>query len=130
MIVDSSALCAIAFRETGFEAFETALAHARGSSIGAPTAAEAAIVIAARLGGSGGEAVLGALLGRFEIVVVPFAAHHWRLAASAYVRYGRGRHKAALNYGDCLSYALATETGLPLLFKGDDFARTDVPRAL
>jgi ribonuclease VapC len=129
VIVDSSALCAIVFREPGFEAFERVLATGT-PTIGAPTATETAVVISHRLGGAGGELVLGAMLDRFSIDVVPFQERHWRIAAAAYARFGRGRHEAALNFGDCLAYALAVDLGQPLLYKGNDFRLTDVDSAL
>ena len=61
-----------------------------------------------------------------EVDVVPFQADRWRVAAQAFARFGRGRHPAALNYGDCLSYASARVAGAPLLCVGGDFAQTDL----
>jgi ribonuclease VapC len=61
--------------------------------------------------------------------VVPFDDSHWALALDAYVRFGKGRHPSGLNFGDCLTYATAKLAGQPLLCIGDDFARTDLPRA-
>ena len=61
---------------------------------------------------------------------MPVTAEHLKAARRAWRRYGKGRHPAALNFGDCFAYALAQATGEPLLFKGDDFARTDIPPAL
>jgi ribonuclease VapC len=74
-----------------------------------------------------------ALLARFreekEIVVIPFDERHWSLAAEAFIRFGKGRHPAALNYGDCMTYATARRAGAPLLYVGDDFAKTDISAA-
>lgn len=64
-----------------------------------------------------------------DIKVIDFTADHWLAAADAFLRYGKGRHRAALNYGDCMSYAVATVRGEPLLCKGGDFAATDLPLA-
>lgn len=65
----------------------------------------------------------------FDVAQIPFDEPHWRAALDAQRRYGRGRHPAALNFGDCLSYAVAKVTGRPLLFAGDDFSRTDIAPA-
>ena len=66
----------------------------------------------------------------WSIEVAPFDGRHWQVAFGAFVRYGKGRHPAALNYGDCMTYATARVAGLPLLFVGDDFTKTDVVPAL
>jgi ribonuclease VapC len=129
VIVASSALCAVVFQEPGFEAFEHALATGE-PTIGSPTCTETAVVISHRLGGAGGEVVLGAMLDRFGIEVLPFEDRHWRFASAAYARFGRGRHEAALNFGDCLAYALAVDLGQPLLYKGTDFRLTGVESVL
>lgn len=125
MIVDSSALLAIVFRERGYERLLVALAKSEHRGVGAPTLAETGIVLAARLG-EASRALLSQLLEILEIDVLPFTASHWREAREAYLRFGRGRHKANLNFGDCLTYAVAKLSGRPLLFVGNDFARTDV----
>jgi ribonuclease VapC len=69
-----------------------------------------------------------ALLHRLAVEVVPFTAAHATLARDAWLRFGKGRHPAGLNIGDCCSYAVARHAGLPLLFKGDDFSKTDLER--
>ena len=71
-----------------------------------------------------------ALIERLELEVVPFSDDHAKLAIEAFRRFGKGRHPAGLNYGDCFSYSLAKATGEPLLFKGDDFSQTDIKRAV
>ena len=86
---------------------------------------EATIVLSARLARDA-RGVVGRLLLEGDIAVVPFTDAHFGTAADAWLRYGRGRHPASLNFGDCLAYATARLAGEPLLFTGDDFARTDV----
>jgi ribonuclease VapC len=73
--------------------------------------------------------VLFAFLRRLEAEVVPFNQEHLDAAATAFIRFGRGRHPAALNFGDCMTYAIASVAGMPLLFAGEDFGRTDIARA-
>jgi ribonuclease VapC len=85
-------------------------------------------VLAARLG-EGGQRLLSLMVERAGIVVVPFDSAHSQLATEAWLRYGRGRHPARLNFGDCLAYATARLAGRPLLRKGEDFPKTDVALA-
>lgn len=89
---------------------------------------EASTVLSARLGEVGSR-WLERVVVLTGIVVIPFDAHHWRAAADAWLRYGRGRHPAALDLGDCLAYATARAARRPLLCKGDDFARADLTLA-
>jgi ribonuclease VapC len=124
VIVDSSVLCALALKDPEHEHYLDVLAR-QLASIGAPTAAEAAIILTGRIGDHGPLVVTG-LLDRFSIEVVPFTPRHWTLAVAAYREYGRGRHPAGLNFGDCVAYAIARATARPLLFKGDHFRLTDV----
>ena len=97
--------------------------------IGAPTLTETGIVLGHRLGPDS-ELLLSRLVEGLGLVVVPFSAAHGREARRAFLRYGRGRHEASLNFGDCLTYAVAKLAGEPLLFVGDDFSRTDLEAAL
>lgn len=90
---------------------------------------ETEMVLASREGASG-LAALALFFVRNEVMVVPFDDRHRRLATAAFVHYGKGRHPAALNYGDCMTYATARLCGAPLLFVGEDFAKTDLPAAL
>ena len=129
MIVDSSALLALVFREPGHERLVEAAAGAGWLGIGAPTLAETGIVLAARLGGAARPA-LAMLVEELGLAVVPFEAVHARAARQAFVRFGRGRHPAALDFGDCLTYAIARVAGQPLLFVGSDFGQTDLQAAL
>jgi len=126
MILDTSAILAVVFREPGFEAVLGKIADADVVAIGSPTAAETSIVLTARLGAAG-HGTLIRLLHEWAVSVVPFGEDHWKKAADAYGRYGRGQHKAALNFGDCLAYAVAKLADQPLLCVGDDFAKTDLP---
>lgn len=96
--------------------------------VGAPTLVETSLVFAGRRGVPTGREI-DDLVKELGVTVVPFGAVEWRLAADAFDRYGRGRHRAALNFGDCLAYATAAAAGDSLLFVGDDFTRTDVPLA-
>jgi ribonuclease VapC len=128
VIVDSSAVLAIVLREPGHEALVRKLAAGPGGGIGAPTLAESAIVLTARIGRSA-RPVLGRLLQEADLAVVPFGADHWPVALDAFARFGRGRHPASLNFGDCLTYATARLAGQPLLCVGEDFARTDLELA-
>lgn len=127
MIVDASALIALIYREPGWERLVAALDRAPYAGVAAPTLAEAMIVLASR---DVPPTVLPALLAAADIDVVAFGSDHAYEAASAYRRFGKGRHPAALNFGDCLAYAAARVADAPLLFVGEDFARTDVRRAL
>jgi len=127
VIVDSSALVAIVLREPGWEALVDKLS-AEPAGAGAPTLAEAGMVLTARLGPRG-RSLLARIVQEARIVVVPFTDEHWPIAIDAYARFGKGRHAADLNFGDCLTYAVASLAGQPLLCLGEDFARTDLLRA-
>lgn len=128
MIVDSSALLAIVFREKGHELLLQKLTGTQVVAAGAPTLAETGIVLQARLG-KAADGLLERLLDELGIEEIPFGEIHWREAVDAYRRYGKGRHPAGLNFGDCMSYAIAMLAGESLLFTGSDFARTDITAA-
>lgn len=129
MIVDTSALVAVVLAEPGHDELITKLASAPSSSgIGTPTLAELGLVLTARLGYDP-RGLIAHLLDEFDIVEVVFGEEHWREAVEAFHRYGRGRHKARLNFGDCLTYAVARLADEPLLYVGDDFADTDLEAA-
>lgn len=125
MTLDSSALLAIVFREPGYERVVERLGSAPAAAAGTPTLAETAIVLSARLGPAA-DGLLERMLDEFDIQEVPFGEIHWREAADAYRRFGKGSHPAALNFGDCLTYATARLTGESLLYVGEDFAPTDL----
>jgi ribonuclease VapC len=128
VILDTSVVVAIALREPGYEELVAKLRSTNALGIGTPTLTEAGMVLSARLGVEP-QAVLDRFLRDFGIVPVVFGDPHWREALEAFRRFGKGRHPAALNFGDCLSYAAAKLAGHPLLFIGDDFARTDIEAA-
>ena len=128
MVIDTSAIVAIAMNESEAEAFEQRIADAAVRLISAATVLEAAIVLETRLGEpGGGELDLWLLRAGVEIVAVD--AIHADQARRAWRRFGKGRHPAGLNFGDCFSYALAALTQEPLLFKGNDFSKTDIEAA-
>jgi ribonuclease VapC len=126
VILDSSALIAIALDEPERETLVAKINAAASVEVGAPTLVEAAIVLSARTGHDA-SAVLVELLAAADAVLIEFGQRHWRVAVSAWGRFGKGRHPAGLNFGDCLTYATALVAGEPLLAKGDDFAQTDIP---
>ncbi len=125
MVVDTSALIAILLLEPEAERFTRAIADARPRLISAANLLEAAIVIEGRLGPkAGGD--LDDFVADVGREVEPVTSDEVRVARQAYRTYGRGNHPAGLNFGDCFAYALAKTAGLPLLFKGNDFTRTDI----
>ncbi len=128
MIADTSALVAVILGEPDAEGYLKAMAAAPTLSVSAACLTEALIVVEAR---QGPEAAtdLGALLADLEAEVVALDEGQAEVAASAWRRFGKGRHPAGLNLGDTFSYALAATRGEPLLFKGRDFAATDIPQA-
>lgn len=128
MILDSSALVAIVLGEPGYEELLAKVKQARPVGIGTPTLVESLIVLARRLGGDPRSA-LSVLLRELLVEVVPFEDAHTAAALHAYLKYGKGRHRAGLNFGDCLAYATAKVAGQPLLWVGDEFGKTDVKRA-
>ena len=129
MVIDSSALIAILRREPEEQAFRSAIKLASSRLLSASTRVEIGIV-ALVLAGEAGREQADALLETLRVETVPLSADHARLAIDAFRHFGKGRHPAGLNFGDCFSYALARATGEPLLFKGDDFAQTDIKRAI
>lgn len=128
MIVDASALLAIIFREPGYERLIDLLSGATAAAIAAPTLLEATIVASSRLRRDASNLIRN-VLAELEIEVVPFGEDHARTALTAWLRFGKGRHRAALNFGDCISYAVAQRAGLPLLCVGNDFQKTDLTLA-
>jgi ribonuclease VapC len=125
MIVDASALLAIAFREPGWEELLLRIEEAAVVGVGAPTLTEAGIVLHARIGAAS-HGLLERLLDELGVEEIPFGEVHWREAVDAFRRFGKGYHAAALNFGDCMSYAVARLAGEPLLFTDGDFGLTDV----
>ena len=128
MVLDTSAVLAILFDEPDAPRIEAAIEDDPVRLMAAPSALEAAIVVEARYGEAGGRE-LDLLLHRAGVELVSFDAAQMELARIAYRRYGKGRHEAGLNFGDCFAYALARRSGEPLLFVGEDFSQTDVAAA-
>jgi ribonuclease VapC len=129
IVVDTSALIAILDREPDAALYAEAIAEADSPLISAATLLELHIVMLNRHGGRAGQLV-DRLIQDAGFQIEHFTAQHLELAREAYARYGKRRNSAGLNYGDCFSYALAKATGLPLLFKGEDFSKTDLLAAL
>ncbi|MBA2309202.1 MAG: type II toxin-antitoxin system VapC family toxin [Pseudonocardiales bacterium] len=125
MIVDSSAVVAVLLQEDGHEELIRRLAAETDVGVGAPTLCETGIVLAARLGPAG-KTLLARFVDEAGLAVLPFADAHWPVAVDAYLRFGKGRHPAGLNFGDCLTYAMCQVLQRPLLCIGDDFTRTDL----
>ena len=125
MIVDSSAILAVIGKEPGYERIVHELAASPGTRIGAPTRLETGIVLTARFGPRG-KTALARFLQENAVETVTFDEAHASVALDAYSRFGKGRHPAALNFGDCCTYAVASVAGEPLLCLGDDFAKTDL----
>ena len=126
MIIDTSALVAILLAEPEADRLVTAIIEAESCLVGTPSLVEAAAVMQARKG-PGGEIALDALLERLDIGLVALSADGARLARLGYARFGKGvGSPGVLSYGDCLAYGMAMAAREPLLFKGDDFGRTDV----
>ena len=127
MILDTSAMVAVIQAEPNHEMLLQKMREAETIGVGAPTLVEASLVLGSRLDNA--EVLLDAFLDLHTIYIVPFEAAHWREATSAFLRFGKGRHPAKLNFGDCLGYATAKVARKPLLYVGDDFAQTDIARA-
>jgi ribonuclease VapC len=125
MIVDSSALVAILLEEPEAVRLTTAIAKSSICRLPSPCFLEASMIILGRRN-EDGLRDLDSYVGRSRMEIVPFTETNARLAREAFKRYDKGRHPAKLNFGDCMAYALARETGEELLFKGTDFAQTDV----
>ncbi len=128
MVLDSSAIVAIHLKEPGYERLIEKIDAAEVIVVGVPTLLETIMVLTSRLG-QDARLIIFAFLRRMDAEVVPFNEEHMDAAATAFIRFGRGRHPAALNFGDCMSYAVASVAGLPLLFTGEDFSQTDIRQA-
>jgi ribonuclease VapC len=128
MVLDASALVAILLQEPRHERLLEKAEKAGIVAIGVPTVLEAATVLSARTSSDARARVLG-LLRRMEAEIVPFTEEHFNAAMDAFLRFGKGRHPARLNFGDCMAYAVAAVSGLPLLYTGSDFSQTDIPAA-
>lgn len=129
MVIDTSALIAILTGEPDAERYEGAIDRDASRLMSVASILEAAIVLEKRFGQEGAGA-LDEILRRLPIEAMPVDSDQLEWARCAHHMFGRGHHPAALNFGDCFSYALAKTTGEPLLYKGSDFSRTDMRSAL
>jgi ribonuclease VapC len=126
VIVDSSAIVSILLKEEGYAALTAELDSAFYTGVGAPTLVETGIVLSARMGVAG-KTLLARFVEEAGLDVIAYSAELWAEAVDAFLKYGKGRHPAALNFGDCLTYATCVVADQPLLCVGNDFARTDLP---
>lgn len=125
MVIDTSVIIAILLGEPPADRLVAAIEADHARLISAATVVEASLVLLGRFGDAG-DVQLDRLLRSIDADVVPVDGHQVTLARDAALRYGRGRHQAGLNFGDCFSYALAVDRDASLLFVGDDFSKTDV----
>ena len=125
MVIDTSALLAVLQNEPERRAFNEAIEAADVPLLSAATYVECSMILESRYGAEGVRD-LDHFIARARITLVPVDAEQARIARDAFRRYGKGRHPASLNFGDCFSYALARALGRPLLFKGNDFPQTDI----
>ncbi|HSB35806.1 MAG TPA: type II toxin-antitoxin system VapC family toxin [Thermoanaerobaculia bacterium] len=125
MIVDASAIIALLFDEPGSDSLKERLLGAAHAGVAASTLVEAGLVVSARTKRNA-MPDLERFVRDFGLVVIPFEEEHARAAVEAFLRFGKGRHRAALDFGDCMAYAVAKLAGQPLLCTGDDFRRTDL----
>ena len=128
MILDTSALVAILYREPDAASFARIIHDADSCRISVANHVELSMVIESQLGPEGMRQA-EAFLRRAGVAIEPVTVDHGELARQAFLDFGKGRHKAGLNFGDCFAYALAKATGEPLLFKGHNFALTDIEPA-
>lgn len=129
MIIDSSAIIAIITEEPGYGPVLDAVAKAENIGVGAPTLVETGIVLGAKLG-IAGKTLLARFAQEKELAVIPLGDSHWPVAVDAFLRFGKGRHPAGLNFGDCLTYSIAHVSDQPLLCIGNDFPETDLELVL
>jgi ribonuclease VapC len=129
MIVDTSAVIAILFNEPDAQTYARAISESGACRISAANFLEASMVAEIQSGTNGGRQ-FDAFVQRTGMVIEPVTADHARLARQAYLDFGKWRHPAGLNFGDCFSYALSRMSGEPLLFKGEGFPKTDIIAAI
>jgi ribonuclease VapC len=125
LIVDTSALLAILYAEEDAEQYAEALATSELRLMSAANYLEAGIVVDSQIGAAAGRQ-FDALMTRANVEVEAVTRSQADVARQAYLEFGKGNHPAGLNFGDCFAYALAKTSGLPLLYKGNDFAKTDI----
>jgi ribonuclease VapC len=125
MVLDTSAIVAVLLKEPGHERLMELIDQASELVVGAPNVLEAGMVLSSRLR-QDARPFIQAFLRQIRATVVPFDDHHAWASTGAFLRFGGGRHPASLNFGDCMSYAVASLAGQPLLYVGDDFGKTDI----
>lgn len=132
IVIDSSALLALFIGEDGAERIATCIEDAERAIMSAATLVETSIVLnGTRFALLKGDAWLDRLIANERIVIEPVTEYQARIARGAHQRFGKGTgHPAQLNFGDCFAYALAKSLDVPLLYKGDDFSKTDIAAAL
>jgi ribonuclease VapC len=128
MVIDSSALVAIILEEPDASIYLSAIANTSTAMLSTATFVETSLVLLRRRKHDA-LTVLDIVISQLKIETVPVDHEQGLLAREAFLRFGKGRHKAGLNFGDCFSYALAKQTGEPILFKGNDFSKTDIVSA-
>ena len=128
MILDASAILALLLREPGCERLLPHITDAPVVAAGAPTLVETALVLSYRIP-KNARVLLSEFLREADVEIISFTRDHYEVAVDAFERYGKGRHSAALNFGDCMTYAVARISGMPLLFTGKAFSKTDILRA-
>ncbi|MBM3745204.1 MAG: type II toxin-antitoxin system VapC family toxin [Acidobacteria bacterium] len=125
MVLDTSAIVGILLGDPERQRLLAEIDRSPLVAVGAPTLFECAMVVSSRLHCDARPRLIE-FLRRAEVETIPFTREHYEVASDAFFRYGKGRHPAALNFGDCLAYAVARLSGLPLLYIGDDFSKTDL----
>jgi len=128
LILDTSALISVLVREEGWLLLAAKLQAARYIGIGAPSLLEAAMVLSRKLQRDA-RYELETFVLRYKVDVIPFRYEHFLAATETFLQFGKGRHAASLNFGDCQSYATALVAELPLLYTGSDFSKTDIRSA-
>ncbi|OGQ87227.1 MAG: hypothetical protein A2289_23465 [Deltaproteobacteria bacterium RIFOXYA12_FULL_58_15] len=128
MIVDTSAAIAVMQQESETDRLIHLMVEAPALGIGAPSLVEIALVLGSRLQRDAQD-IVSRFIQEFDIEPIPFGPLHWKVASAAFAKFGKGRHPAKLNFGDCMSYAVARIADKPLLFVGEDFAKTDIETA-
>ena len=125
LILDSSAILAAFLEEPGYDSILDQISSAQSVGLGSPTFVETAIVLSSKMRRDA-RPQLNEFLREAGAELIPLGPEHIDAAVDAFLKFGKGRHPAALNFGDCLTYAIAAVAGLPLLFTGDDFTKTDI----
>jgi ribonuclease VapC len=129
LVLETSVLIAIFLQETDADKLSAQLENAEEIMMCAVSILEAQMVLSRRYP-DGGAAAIDKFLRDYGVSVIAFGLKELAIARDAFLRFGKGRHAAKLNFGDCMAYAMAKSQGVPLLYKGDDFALTDIARPI